>query len=276
MKMTCTLVCGVLCLAAAGAAQAALLDYDGFDYTGTAIADQNGGIGWGGPWVNTTGDPRLTNDGVSLDSAAFPFAPVGSRLIRIPPSDGATVDRAAVRNLAQNVSLAEDGVLYASTLVRRGADGAATAGSDVQFQFRTTGGTIGFRFGVSAADVFYVGLNAVDTNNGAAPIGADTVYFLVAKLVSSAAGSDQLFLKVYGPNDTVPASEPAAWSLTTSGARSDVLTQLRVNVGASNSYAEIDEIRIGSDWASVAVPEPATLALLGVAGLLGMRRRDTR
>lgn len=265
---------GAICLAmAAGTVHAALLDYEGFNYTGVAIADQNGGTGWGGAWVNTTGDPRLTDDGVSLDSPAFPFTPVGSRLVRIPPQDGAAADRAAVRNLSQSFNLAEDGhILYASTLVRRGADGDATAGSDIQFQFRTSGGTIGFRFGVSATDVFFVGINAVETGGGAVPVLPDTTYFLVAKFVSSsAAGGDQAMLKVYGPGDTVPATEPAAWDIVATGSRSDLVSQLRLNMGYRNSYGEIDEIRIGDDWSSV--PEPATLATMGMAALVLVRRR---
>ena len=267
--------CGVAIatLAAVSAAEAALLDYDGFDYPGqTTIGGLAGGIGWGGAWVNTTGEPALTGDGQSLESAPFPFTPVGERLRRV---QGTTGDRAAIRDLSQPFDLAGDGVLYASTLVRRGDDGDAISASDMQFQFRTNGGTIGFRFGVSAADVFFVGANAVDTNSGAVPIVEDTVYFLVVKIVSSAAGSDEVFMNVYAPGDTVPQSEPGSWDLATSGARNDLITQLRINIGTNNSYGEIDEIRIGTDWASVAVPEPASLAVMGVGALAvrAVRRR---
>src|SRR5690606_34223950 len=83
----------------------------------------------------------------------------------------------------------------------------------------------------------------------------DTVYFLVAKLISSASGPDQAFLKIYGPGDSVPVTEPETWDITTTGSASAVLTRLRINVGLNNTNGQIDEIRIGSTYESVTDPD---------------------
>jgi hypothetical protein len=50
------------------------------------------------------------------------------------------------------------------------------------------------------------------------------------------------------------------------------------NFGGGTGAFEVDEIRVGTDYASVAVPEPSTLVLLatGLAGLLVVRRGPRR
>lgn len=257
----------VALLLAASVANATLLSYDGFDYTGTVINGQSGGTGWGAAWVNTTGNPSLSNDGVSLNSPAFPFAAVGSRVIRTGPSTAG--EGRAIRNLSQTISMSSNSVLYSSILIRRGSDGAATSASDMQIQFRTSTNGIAFRYGINSADQFIAG-GAGGTVAGPA-VQAGTVYFLIAKCVISSSGPDQSFLKVYGPNDTVPVTEPTTWDASYSESSSLTIAHVGINVGANNSSGEYDELRVGTDWSSVA-PEPASLALC-LAGALALVRR---
>lgn len=230
-----------------------LFDYEGFDYTGTAIHDQAGGIGWIGAWINNNGDfTHLTDDGVSLDSNAFPFTPVGSRI--------SGVGGAAVRNLSRPINMDEAGaVTYFSTLYSRGATGASSA-ADIQFQFQTSGGTIGFRIGNGSNGKFFVGLGSSTANlqygaGAGFPVQPDTTYFLVAKVVSAATGSDQAFIKIYGPDDTVPATEPETWDISASLAVTSTLSRLRINVGTNNTNGQIDEMRVGSTWEAVTDPD---------------------
>jgi len=57
---------------------AALLAYEGFDYTAGALGSANGGSGWGTAWYNTEGNPLSGPADVnvtsgSLTSVASPF-----------------------------------------------------------------------------------------------------------------------------------------------------------------------------------------------------------
>jgi hypothetical protein len=228
-----------------------LYDYEGFNYTGTDLSGQAGGTGWGGAWGNSTTLAELSNDSVSLDSDAFPFAPTGSRMACAGNMTGARV-------LSHPVNFSvEGGVTYMSFLVRRGVPTSTTSASDIQFQLRTNGDSIRYRFGITSAGAFFSTFNAssVPTADSFGTVAADTVYFVVIKLVSSASGSDQAFVKVYAPTDTVPTVEPATWDKTSTGATSDTTNKLRINVGANNSMGEMDEIRVGSTYGSATDPD---------------------
>jgi hypothetical protein len=86
------------------------------------------------------------------------------------------------------------------------------------------------------------------------PLRYGDTYLLVAKIAASANNPDQVFLRVYGPEEPVEADEPAAWSSESRPFRSDLVfdwLQLHVNSTARQS---IDEIRVGATWSSVVAP----------------------
>ena len=99
---------------------AELRAYEGFDFNGPAIAGQGSGFGWNEDpevgavaWINTAGNFQfITNDGVSLDSDAFPFTPVGNR-IQTPNTDRGA-EAPAARILATPFPLNQDGQLFMS------------------------------------------------------------------------------------------------------------------------------------------------------------------
>lgn len=271
-----SVVLGLVMAVAVGIARADLLEYEGFDYSGTTIDGQNGGSGWGSAWDDGDGDfARLSNDDISLDSAAFPFTPIGDRI------EGA--GGAARRYLNTTIDLGEDGnVMYFSALLRKNSlDALASEDVSLDF-FGNDGAHRRFRFGLTSDDQFMV--EAAST--GASTTGtvlADTTYFMVVKLVSHSTTDDEAFLKVYAPGDTVDSSEPGSWTLTDGGGTSvniDVL-ELTLGSGFSESGA-IDEIRIGETWADVTsaatVPEPSSLLILisGGLGLALLARRRRR
>jgi hypothetical protein len=78
---------------------------------------------------------------------------------------------------------------------------------------------------------------------------------LCAKIV--AGGPDkptQVFLRVYGPDDPVWREEPGSWTVVGPSFQSDlVFDWLEVHVN-SKTRQTIDEIRLGTTWASVAGP----------------------
>jgi hypothetical protein len=127
-------------------------------------------------------------------------------------------------------------------------------------------------------------LNANGSTSPSGPtVTAGATYFMVAKIVSSATGTDQAFLKVFGTgyNTEVPFAEPTTWDATLTESTGAILDRIRIRIDGGNTTAqpgEVDEIRIGQDWQSVAVvPEPAAMGLLLAMGLgLRTRRRHRR
>ena len=94
-KMISTAVAAVALSFFAQPACAALIAHEGFDYPNdsAAINGLDGGSGWNGGWVDGDGDfAGLSQDDVSLDSAAFPFTPVGDRLIGQSGGEGKDAD----------------------------------------------------------------------------------------------------------------------------------------------------------------------------------------
>ena len=119
-------------------------------------------------------------------------------------------------------------------------------------------------------------------------VSQDEVYLLVAKYEITTEGTYttvengmKAWLKVYTVSDGAPASEPTEWDasaakdfaypFTGNDKSLDMISAIHSN---SPGSAIVDEFRVGSTFASVTpVPEPTTLALLGLGGLAMLRRR---
>lgn len=75
------------------------------------------------------------------------------------------------------------------------------------------------------------------------------------KIVSSATGDDQLFLKTYanGTFGSGSVESDVAWTLVgNAGASSSAVLEQIALVGSTNAHWSLDEIRIGESWSSVA------------------------
>src|SRR5690349_16331211 len=122
-------------------ARATLFEYDGFDYSGTALATQNGGSGWSGAWFTTgTSQPNsLSNDGISLaypttwQSGLTPFSSSGSRV----DTGGLSATASTSRLLSQTIPLNVDGtVAYVSALFRKNAaNGGGVTTDNILLEF---------------------------------------------------------------------------------------------------------------------------------------------
>ena len=228
-----------------------LIAYEGFDYSGTSISNQNGGIGWSGSaWIDSENDfAHLSDDNISLNSSAFMFTPVGDRI----EGKGGT----ARRDLSQPMDLSQDGnVWYFSALLRKNSIGESS-GENIELQFYAMYGPYRrFRFGMSSTDQFNVEVgNAGEITGGT--VVEDTTYFVVVKLVASASGNDMAYLKAYAPNEKVGSSEPTVWTAVSSGSTGVTLDSMFLVLGSDfTANGAIDEIRIGETWASVAPAPP--------------------
>jgi hypothetical protein len=266
-------------------------DYDPFDYTGTALAGQAGGIGWGGAWFTTAlQQPNtLSNDNTSLTypvSWQSPLTPPPSSGARIS-TGGLTASASSSRLLASTFDTGVGGnTLYASALFRKNAaNGGGVNNDNILIEFVDSAGTRRFGLGIEGTgDKPW--LNANGSTSAATSVVAGQTYFIVAKLVAGAGGTtgdnDTAYLKVFAADgnytSTVPFDEPTTWDATLTEKTGAIFDRFRVRIDQGNTGAlpgEVDDIRIGTDWQSVAVvPEPGCVAMLlsGVA-VLGRRRR---
>ncbi len=245
-----------LSFANADISEAEVLAYEGFNYTGTSLDGQSGGgsYGFSDAW---SGDVGLSNDGVSLDSDAFPFDPVGSRTT--------AKNSNAARSLSTTLDFSAEGeVMYLSALMRKNSTN--NPGTEyLELQGFGTGGTI-FKMGLSSGEQFNAAFAFEGRNNLVGTVVEDTTYFLVLKLVSHETADDELYFEAYGPNDTVPTTEPTSWLVSDSYATDLEFSDLRIYFANIDDNGEFDELRVGRTWGDV-VPEPSSLAILFVGAL---------
>src|SRR3954453_13999129 len=180
---------------------AALINYDGFDYTGTNLNGQNGGTGWSGGWFNTvSADNTLTNDGVSLSYPSTFEAPLNT-----PPTVGSHVRSGGTsvsssRLLAQTIPLNIDGTTaYVSALFRKNRPNGETNADNILLEFVDSSGNRRWGVGIEGTgDKPWLNANGSTTPTAGPTVTPGDTYFLVAQIVSSAANTDQAFLKVFG------------------------------------------------------------------------------
>ncbi|QEL14970.1 hypothetical protein [Limnoglobus roseus] len=241
-----------------------LLAYEGFSYTdagGLQLGTANGGTGWGGPWKPGFARPAddrgrsplnvtegLTRPGVSVPPVGGCFDFVGFAKY--------------YRRLKTPVRLDADGVYYLSFLVRRHGPPAdplnavsvlLRTGDELERDESGEGADLRARLNIGidkTNDLFaYLGRRG---SRVPLPLTSGETYLLTAKIVASRAHPDQVFVRVYGPDEAVDRGEPAAWSATGRPIETDLVFEwLEVHIN-SKTRQSVDEVRIGTTWSSVA------------------------
>ena len=148
----------------------------------------------------------------------------------------------------------------------------------------TTGGFFGRLFAKSTAGGFLLGIQSTSGTNSAVTYGTATlslnqIYNVVVAYDFATGALNDTFAVYVDPNSTNRASltsyASAAW-LTTTTAEPAQLTEIGLRQGNSSNAPSVSvySLAAGSSLADVGViPAPGALALLGVAGLVGARRR---
>jgi len=272
---TCCLVAAVVCVFA-GSAMAELLAYEGFDYTGDALTKQNGGVGFDGAWTGTTMFREISTTGQSLTMPNLHFATQGDHL----RGTAYTYDvwHTAQRQIASTIDFGQEGQYFVGMLIQRPTETNAKAA----LRGMNAAGEQLWRFEIASGySVPFVGIGGNGTINngpyayaddGAFRMAVGVTYFMIAKIQTHADAPDTISLKLYGPEDTIDLEQPDVWNASVSADVSGVFSKLRVDLGKGFTTA-LDEIRLGTTWESVVVPEPGAMSLLVLGGIALARRR---
>ncbi|MCC5842965.1 MAG: PEP-CTERM sorting domain-containing protein [Verrucomicrobia bacterium] len=249
---------------------AASLSYEGFDYETGDLAGNGGGIGFTGNWSVTTGSWNVAADSLSYST----LETTGNKVVAQTSGTNIAARSTGVQS--------DSGEFWASILV----DSLSWNGGGLTFSANTSNLNLNaadfdnrarFGFGINGSDYVYTldGRTGAPVNGSVAGAPVGTV-FLVAKFDVT----NGLFSMWANPD--LDGSSPAGGTLiadnvsfTRTGA--DFANDIQVAGLFTNwSGVGLDEVRLGTDFTSVAIPEPSTLALLGIAGLcagLFARRR---
>jgi hypothetical protein len=262
-------------------AHAALIAYEGFDYpdpAGTQLQGLNGGTGWTEAFPSGSG-PRL---GSSLTFTGH-LASSGQGAVY---NTGQT-HTANGRNWAAAIA---DGVYWYSFLIQpesndtfygRGTFGILQNGSGTDNQ-----NGFGIRFDVTPESAGNTTLRFTAQSPPQAPGGAidfangfNQTYLVLGRLTVDTAANTTNDIWVWQEGATIPTAVenlPAVMSTITQATNSanPALYGRAFGGGLTNADYPIryDEVRIGTTFNAVMVPEPSA-AVLGLIGALGLLRR---
>jgi hypothetical protein len=242
-----------LALAAGFASQAsaALIAYEGFDYTGNGtISALSGGIGW---------TEAFTLEGtttVAADGLTFTGLPSTGKAAQ---RNGGSTLTANGRNWAASLT---DGTYWYSFLMKptatatasgRGTFGLVQAASSNQNGF-------GIRFDFSGT----AGANATLTFSAQTPAqagggvksfatGFGSTYLVVGKVTVATAGTTKNDVWIYKEGTAVPANEGALGAVmsTTSGATSSAIPAVYGRAFGDSAPTFFDEVRVGTAYIDV-------------------------
>lgn len=264
----------LLLQASPGGQRRSLLAYEGFEYRPgqVSLAEAHGGSGWTGPWrLRTAAEAarEIVRD-TTLDlsiraeplSAPWPLVAARGGVLEMPAGE-----QVRLRSLATPVDLGQDAVYYFSVLVaedpREARHGAQDPMDGQRLTFRASEdywrSSVGLAIPPALRPQIYASQTEVFTS--AARLTAGVPYFCAVKIAASRDGEDEIFLRVYSPNETPDSIEPLDWTVSSRGFRSDARLDVVLVTGTGRGRHWFDELRIGNSWESV-VPlreQPAAL-----------------
>ena len=284
LKLLAILVIG----ATARTGQAALLVEETFQgYTaGNLIGQAEQGTGLSGSWTNPVANGNVTftvqNSGGMSYSGGNISVNGGSQYGRASSTATVTGNNAANIGLSTPLTYNGTGTTYISFLMRFGG----TLETNDQFSLQlavadndTSFSRTGVRDDTSTApnDVSFLANNSSSVYPVPEVIvTAGTTYFVVLKLDVGGSGWTNASLWL-DPTQLTEAGEGAADAIRAQ-TNNNVLNYLgfKFQQPDSGDSFDLDEIRIGTTWSDVAVPEPSAWMLLAAAGTFFVITRRRR
>lgn len=240
-----------------------LLAREPFDYPDPLVLPAgaaNGGFGWTSPW--RPGFARPLNQGDRNELALN--VKEGLTRARAGLTHGGCFDYAGFtkyfRKLATPVRLDTDGVVYLSFLFRRYGPAIDPLNSvvvllrtseELEKEHQNAGDPRQrLNIGVGGPNELFTHLGGISLRTPL-PLNHGETYLLVAKIVCSSDGFDQVYMRVYGPQEPIDQSEPGNWTVIGPLYQNNlVFDWLEVHIN-SKTRQIIDEIRLGENWPSV-------------------------
>ncbi|MEM1060555.1 MAG: PEP-CTERM sorting domain-containing protein [Verrucomicrobiota bacterium] len=265
-------------------ARAQLVAFDSFEtYSAGALNGSNGGTGWTAAWTATANAAvqDVSGDSLTYDGGAFSIDG-GDRAIAIQGSSNPLFTRSFT-----NIAPGDSDEVFFSFLFR---ENNSTGSNDFMNFFVSNDGDRSNSGGMGLTSASSGQFGTRVTASGATndtdlstttPVAAET-YFLVGRFSRDGTSGDpldfdlmQLWINptttdfsLLGTADSqVDFSSLIDGDISFFGART-------VNILAGTEEYNIDELRIGTSYLGVLIPEPTSGALfLGAAALLAFRRR---
>ncbi len=261
-------------------AQAGLVGFDSFeDYTaGSNIHGQNGGTGWGGAWVvqpigGSAGTAAISSTSITYNHGGVTLG--GGKSLLLSNTSNGTQRNVfeAIDNSGSDYYVSMifqfSGTVFAGW---QALDGSPDINND-SIGLVNTNGSVGAR------------VDGATSSSGAGAVVQNTTYFMVVQYTGwTVANPQYTTVNLWiNPNtgDQSASSVSATYTditPTDGGGSAGFLGVYARTIIDSGESMLIDDLRVGTDWASVtAIPEPSTysLVLAGVATLstLCSRRR---
>ncbi len=216
----------------------------------------NGGLGWAGPWRQTSPD----TPGHKRPSLALR---VGDSLVlnaNLGASEGRSLGYVGHwlmnRDLAEPIDLAANRVVYMSFLYRPAGMWEQGENSLKVMFFNPGEGFIEHRIAIAleASRGLVRGALCGARKECPLPMSDGSTYLIVAKVACSTDNPDQLMLRIFQPEEPISAREPSAWTVVTPPIQSDDSFSMMCLLFNCKQEQRVDEFRIGSTWESVTSP----------------------
>ncbi|HVJ86424.1 MAG TPA: hypothetical protein VM452_12320 [Caulifigura sp.] len=231
-----------------------LMAYEGFaapDGNTPEPVWQFGGTGWDGGWRFEIGGKSLSR---AFRDAEESLEFEGSRR---QERDGALhlfPGRAtACRILQQPIRLDTDAIYYVSFYLAKQSNVHHKTAQYGSLSLRTGNWPADGRrllFGVSSERLPLLSHHR-QNHTATMPLSEGEPYFFVAKIVAGQSTPDQVMLRVFSREESIPDQEPAAWTCISEPAYDDTVFDHVLIYVEGTDYA-FDEIRVASSWDAVA------------------------